>query len=72
MRCCYVEMLGDDGEIHHTTVEADSLFDAAEQAVRQWAMLSWFNPRAGLTVRSGSESWTVSQRQLRSRKAKAG
>jgi hypothetical protein len=69
MRECQVEMLGDDGQIHDILVDAASLFDAAEQALRYWALLSWFNPNAGLTVRSGPDTWTVSQRQLRAKRA---
>jgi len=62
-------MLGDDGHIHDMLVDATSLFDATEQALRCWARLSWFNPNAGLTVRGGPDTWTVSQRQLRAKRA---
>jgi len=55
MRECLVEILGDDGEVHDISVDAVSLFDAAEQALRYWAHLSWFNPNTGLTVRSGPD-----------------
>ena len=69
MRECQVEMLGDDGQIHDALFEAASLFDAAEKALQHWARLSWFNPNAGVTVRSGPDTWTVSQKQLRARRA---
>jgi hypothetical protein len=69
VRECQVELLGDDGEIHDMLVNATSLYDAAEQALRHWARLSWFNPNAGLTVRSGPDTWTVSQKQLRAKRA---
>lgn len=69
MRECMVEMVGDDGEIHELIVEATSLYDAAERAIREWALYWWFNPNAGLTVRSENESWTVSQKQLRAKRA---
>ena len=68
MRECQVEMLGDDGQIHGALVEATSLFDAAEQALHHWARLSWFNPNLGVRVRSGPDTWTVSQKQLRAKR----
>jgi hypothetical protein len=37
LRECLVEMLGDDGEVHDMLVGAASLYDAAEQALREWA-----------------------------------
>jgi hypothetical protein len=70
VRECLVEMLGDDGQIHDMLVDAASLYDAAEQALREWTRLSWFNPNAGLTVRSGPDTWTVSQRQSRAKRAR--
>jgi len=69
MRQCMVEMLGDNGEIHELMFEATSSYDATETAIREWALYWWFNPNAGLTVRSENESWTISQKQLRAKGA---
>ena len=53
MKLCTVSMIGKDGEPHLVEVEASSLFDAAGQAVQQWARMWWFQPDALMTYGSG-------------------
>ena len=57
-------MTGRDEEVHTVTVEASSVFDAADKAVQSWRNLSWFDPHARITVESGEKHWTVSQEYL--------
>jgi hypothetical protein len=38
-------MEGDDGKTHSLTVQASSVFDAAQQGISAWAMFWWY--RAG-------------------------
>jgi hypothetical protein len=42
MKECTVSMVGKDGRTYETTVEAASLFDAADRALQQWARLWWY------------------------------
>ncbi len=63
--CCYVEMRGTDEKVHATTLDATSLYDAVEKAMRSWAMLWWFDGSAPVTVRYGEQSWTVSMERVR-------
>jgi hypothetical protein len=53
-------MVGQDGRTYETVVEASSLFDAAERALRQWARLWWYRPNAVVEVRMGDKCWKVS------------
>ncbi len=57
-------MKGKDGQIHAVTLEASSLFDAADKAIRRWVMLWWFSD-VPITVHSGEEHWTVKQDAVR-------
>jgi hypothetical protein len=66
--CCCVEMRGTDGQIHSTTLDATSLYDAAEKATQSWSMLWWFDANALVTVRHGEQSWTISQQNVRERR----
>jgi len=63
--CCYVEMIGEDGRTHSTTLDASSLYDAAEQALTKWSRLWWFNPQIDVTVHRDGDCWRVSQEKLR-------
>ena len=63
-RVCTVHMTGRDEEVHTVTVEASSVFDAADKAVQSWRNLSWFDPHARITVESGEKHWTISQEYL--------
>ena len=57
-------MTGRDEEVHAVTVEASSVFDAADKAVQSWRNLSWFDRYAPITVESGGQHWTISQEYL--------
>jgi hypothetical protein len=46
LKDCTVSIMGQDGRTYETTVEAASLFDAADRARRQWALLWWYRPGA--------------------------
>jgi hypothetical protein len=58
-------MRGTDGEIHSATLEATSVFHAADQAIRRWSMFWWFSPDAPITAQSGEDKWTVAQERIR-------
>jgi hypothetical protein len=58
-------MRGSDGQIHSTTMDAASLYDAADRATQGWAKLSWFSPTEPVIVKHGQQSWTVSRDQMR-------
>jgi hypothetical protein len=60
-----VEMRGSDGQIHATTLDASSLYDAADKATRGWAMLYWFTSKEPVIVKRGDQTWTVSQDSMR-------
>jgi hypothetical protein len=49
--------------MHSVETDAESLFAAAHEAVRQWSMLWWFSSEALIEVRSGEHRWHV-QAQL--------
>jgi hypothetical protein len=51
--------------MHHTIVEAPSLFAAADAALRPWVLLWWYDPEAQVTVKRGDEAWTLTQERLR-------
>jgi hypothetical protein len=40
-----VSMVGKDGRTYETTLEAASLFDAAERALQQSARLGWYRSK---------------------------
>jgi hypothetical protein len=65
MRRCVVSITGTDGERRSVEVEAMSLFDAAYTARQQWALMSWFNPRELIEVRTGDGCWHVRPDRLR-------
>jgi hypothetical protein len=58
-------MRGSDGTVHSTTLDASSLYDAADKATRGWSMLWWFNSSEPVIVKRGEQSWTVSQERMR-------
>jgi hypothetical protein len=58
-------MVGQDGRMYDTTVEATSLFDAAARALEQWARLWWYRPGAVVEVRMGGQCWKVSAERVR-------
>ncbi len=65
MDCCYIEIVGTDGQIHGTTLDASSTFDAVDKAIKSWSMLWWFSVSAPITVKYRDQSWTVSQERVR-------
>ena len=58
-------MPGAYGGIETLDVEAASLFDACDQAIKIWCMLSCYNRNAILTVRSGEQEWKDNQDRVR-------
>jgi hypothetical protein len=58
-------MVGKDGRTYETTVEAASLFDAADRALLQWARLWWYRPNGSVEVRMGDKCWRVSAELVR-------
>jgi phage terminase large subunit-like protein len=71
MKRCAVFMAGQDGRTHTIAVDATSVFDAAAQATRGWALFWWYRPDAVIEVRSGEEVWRVLL-QIRGPKASVG
>jgi hypothetical protein len=65
MRRCIVSVSGTDGARHTVETDAMSLFDAAYKAREQWALLSWFDPRAFIEVRADNDRWHVRPDRLR-------
>ena len=51
--------------LHSTTLDASSLYDAADKATRGWCMLHWFSPSEPVIVKRGEQTWTVSQDRMR-------
>jgi len=64
MSCCYVEMIGTDGEPLRLTLDAESCFDAAAEAIDRWGRFWWFDPSTIITVRRNDECWQVPQPKL--------
>jgi hypothetical protein len=63
----YVEMRGTDGQVHSTTLDAASLYDAAEKALAGWPKFWWYSSDAIIAVKHGAPMWTVSQQKLKDR-----
>lgn len=64
-------MTGKDGNTHHLTTSATSLFDAADKAIKAWCKLWWFSPDTALIVRWNEETWTVQQNMVRAWRKRA-
>jgi hypothetical protein len=58
-------MTGKDGQRRTVETNAISLFDAAWKAQQQWALFWWFRNDVPIEVRSGTDSWCVTQDRLR-------
>jgi hypothetical protein len=56
---CTVSVRDGNGEIDTVAVEASSVFDAVEQAMRQWARLWWYRGDLVAEVRAGQRRWRV-------------
>jgi hypothetical protein len=65
LKNCPVSMVGQDGQTYEATVEAASLFDAADRAIQQWARLWWYRPNATVEVRMDDKCWKVSTERVR-------
>jgi hypothetical protein len=57
-------MKGKDGKTHSLTIQATSLFQAAEQGIQTWARFWWFDTDALIAVQSDDECWTVQQKRV--------
>ena len=58
MPLCVVSIWGIDHEEHSVTVEASSIFDAADKGLKSWAPYYWWlDPHAVITVRRGEGVW---------------
>ena len=62
---CLASIVGADHLTHTAEVEADSLFSAAEQAIRQWCVFWWFSGDSPIDVKAGDKQWKVSQARVR-------
>jgi hypothetical protein len=60
-----VEVLGKDGTTHVITVEASSLFDAANKAIETSCRLWWFDPKAVAEGRGRRPALKVDQARVR-------
>jgi hypothetical protein len=50
---------------HKKEVDATSLFDAADEVVRDWHRLWWWSSSSLIQIESGSDRWQVSQASVR-------
>jgi hypothetical protein len=65
MRRVSVSVVGKDGEIHTKHVDATSLFDAADEVIRDWNRLWWWSSSAVIEVASENDRWKVNQATVR-------
>jgi hypothetical protein len=54
--------------MHDIEVDASSLFDGANQAMRAWSRFWWFDYQRDLTVRRGEDSWQWRQDVVQARR----
>jgi hypothetical protein len=64
VRSCLVSTLGKNGELHQAEIEATRLFDAADQAIKNWNPLWWFSD-SDISIQCGESNWCVSQASVR-------
>jgi hypothetical protein len=64
MRHCTVSTTSQDGQVHSIETDAASLFEAAHDAVHQWAPLWWFSGDCVIEVRAGDQRWRVRARRV--------
>jgi len=62
---CVVETRGMDHEDHSLTVEAISIFDAADKGHQSWALHAWFDPEAVINVSINEKVWCITPSLLR-------
>lgn len=65
-----VQIKGKDSIAHSLTLEASSVFDAANRAIQSWARYWWFDPETLLIVQAGDQRWAVKQESVRKWRAK--
>jgi hypothetical protein len=65
MKLCNVEIEGKDGTTHSVTVEASSLFEAADKALQSWSKFWWFGNKAVLKIEADGRCWKVEQGRVR-------
>jgi hypothetical protein len=56
---------GKDGELHSKTVDATSLFDTADEVIRDWNRLWWWSSSSLIQIESGQDRWRVNQATVR-------
>jgi hypothetical protein len=59
------ELAGLDRIDHEETVEADSLYAAADAAIRKNHRFCWYHPSRPVTVKQGEREWQVMPDQVR-------
>lgn len=69
MKTCEVRLQGTELT---ATVEASSLYDAAEQAIQRWSRLWNFDPEALIVVESEGKVWRVDQAKVRAARRPRG
>jgi hypothetical protein len=47
-----------------STIQATSVFHAAEQGIQAWAKFWWFDTDALIAVQSDDERWSVQQKRV--------
>jgi hypothetical protein len=65
MALCLVVFAGLDPIDHEETVEADSLFAAADLAIRKNHRFWWYDPSRPITVKQGEREWKVMPDRVR-------
>lgn len=70
MRRVTVILTGQDNSKHEFSINAASLFDAAEQAIRQVWKLWWYDPQRLIEVRAGTERWWVDPETVRKKRTR--
>jgi hypothetical protein len=63
---CTVEVVGKDGTRSSKQVEASSVFEAAGEAIQEWAKLWWWEPDNPIAVRMGDREWRVMSHRVAS------
>jgi hypothetical protein len=65
MKHCAVELTGTDGRSHTITLEAASVFDAANKALTACGKLAWYDPKGVITVEADGRRWRVDPPRVR-------
>jgi hypothetical protein len=65
MKTCMVLVKAEFNETASIQVDAESLFDAAYQAMQKWSKLWWFRPDLIIEVKTENQPWCVSGDRVR-------